>query len=282
MASYWKIIMAVAFACTSVQVAAADDSCLATAKTELERVYCQVVSEGEGDALPSATDFRRNDPRVQALLLKRPAQRLGISLPGASTEVRKQERTPGRPEPSEPPVSERQEVPDRLSDVTADSSLRQCRLAGEGRTIACPGRRFELATNRPASALASAALSGENRLALASFEGSRDDEEAVRSYLSDAYDLYIRKMLDIGLAGATMSFTAFHNAFHTTEAGGVDFAARLQQTYELLKEDRKTLAVSTGYPDELPESIEFCAAIDRDIVACDNVGTNWVYVSAGR
>jgi hypothetical protein len=122
-------------------------------------------------------------------------------------------------------------------------------------------------------------LEDGNTLSLPSFEGDRGDEEAVRRYLSDAYDIYIPKMLAIGLAGTTMSFTAFHNAFHSIEDGGVDFAQRLEQTYHLLKQDKKTLAVKTRYHDELPENINLCTEINRDIVVCDNIGKNWVYVT---
>ena len=93
-------------------------------------------------------------------------------------------------------------------------------------------------------------------------------------WISIAYDRYIPKMLAIGLGANTMSFTAFH----TLESGGVDFSKRMEQTYELLKQDRKTLGLKTRYHDELPENLSLCEAIDRDIIVCDNVGTNWVFV----
>ena len=85
-------------------------------------------------------------------------------------------------------------------------------------------------------------------------------------------------MLEIGLGANTMSFTAFHNAFHTLESGGVTFSERMTQTYELLKQDRKQLGVKTRYHDELPQSLSFCGAINRDVIVCDDVANNWVFV----
>jgi hypothetical protein len=89
-------------------------------------------------------------------------------------------------------------------------------------------------------------------------------------------------MLDIGLGATTMSFTAFHHAFHRMEAQGVDFAQRMERTYQLLKQDRKTLAIKARYHDELPQDLSLCTVINAGIIVCDNVGTNWVYVSSTR
>lgn len=259
--------------CTGA-VHAADDECMDGAESELEKLYCRVVSEGQGGGLPSPTDFKRNDPQVQALLLRRPAGRLGLEVPkpGAPAET---DSAPGlseaEPEPARPGPQEDQPQSWLLAD---------CRL--EGQQIACPRRRFDLVSNQPNSQLAEGVLEEDNRLGLRPFEGNRDDSEAVRRYLSDAYDRYIPKMVDIGLGANTMSFTAFHNAFHTIEDGGVDFARRMERTFNLLKQDKKNLAVKARYHDELPQELSLCSVINPDIVVCDNVGTNWVYVSPSR
>ncbi|MCL7942816.1 hypothetical protein [Marinobacter sp. ATCH36] len=255
-------------------VHAASDDCMGGAKTDLEKLYCQVVSEGQGAGLPSPTDFKRNDPQVQALLLRRPAGRLGLEVP-----------EPGAPAAAAPaprPIDTESE-PDRPEpevDQPQYGQLADCRLQGE--RIACPQQRYNLAMNQPNSKLESDVLGEDNRLGLSPFRGDRNDEQAVRRYLSDAYDRYIPRMLDIGLGANTMSFTAFHNAFHTMEAGGVDFAERMERTYSLLKQDKKTLAVKARYHDELPEDLSLCTVINPDIIVCDNVGTNWVYVSPSR
>jgi hypothetical protein len=254
----------------ALSAGAADERCLAAAGSELERLYCEVMARGAGASLPSQPDFNRNSPRVQALLLKRPAQQLGLTLPQPAPLQTPE--PPDEPEPEPFPGTEPASGP--------VGALADCRLSGE--EIRCPAGDYELVTNRPRSELAEGALGPDNRLEFESFAGSRDDEDAVRSYLSRAYDQYIPKMLRIGLGANTMSFTAFHNAFHTLESGGVDFSERMARTYELLKQDRQQLGVKTRYHDKLPESLSWCGYINRNIVVCDNVGTNWVYVRANR
>lgn len=250
-------------------VGATGSACLDSAKTELEALYCKVVSEGQGAGLPSPTDFKRNDPAVQALLLRRPAARLGLDVP----EVNRTSTTPA-PVQAEPAAAEPVERPDPARQLSG------CRL--EGQRIACPQRRFELAMNQPNSKLATGVLGPDNRLGLTPFTGNRSDQDAVRRYLSDAYDRYIPKMVEIGLGANTMSFTAFHHAFHTTEDAGVDFARRMEQTFSLLKQDKKTLAVKARYHDNLPQDLSLCEVINADIIVCDDVGTNWVFVAPSR
>ena len=260
---------------------AADDACMKAAKTELEQLYREVISAGQGAGLPSPTDFKRNDPSVQALLLRRPAKRLGLEVPevsGTSAEPQSTTRqaTP-EPEATTPPAE-----PANASgpEPSIARGLADCQLRGE--FIQCPQSVYELAGNRPLASLDDGVLEPGNRLAIAPFDGERNDDDVVRRYLSDAYDRYIPKMLAIGLGANTMSFTAFHNAFHTLESGGVDFSERMGQTYELLKQDRKTLGVKARYHDELPQDLSLCTVINAGIIVCDNVGTNWVYVSSTR
>lgn len=255
---------------------AADDACKEAARTELEKLYCIIVDEGQGAGLPSPTDFRRNDPSVQALLLRRPARRLGLEVPDASaTSVQ-----PQQPQAVPEPASAEPARPEPESDSRSLGRLAGCRLEGE--RITCPQGRFDLVSNQPNRNLSDGVLGPDNRLGLSSFKGSRNDEQAVRRYLSDAYDQYIPKMVDIGLGANTMSFTAFHNAFHTLEEGGVDFASRMERTFTLLKQDKKTLGVKARYHDELPDDLSLCSSINRHIIVCDNVGANWVYVSPHR
>lgn len=272
MTTRWLVLLLGACMGSAHAAGAVDSACMEGAKTELEELYCKVVSEGQGGGLPSPTDFKRNDPQVQALLLRRPAGRLGLEVPNPGA--------PAAPEPPpsksgpEPSGSEPESTPER------PGQLADCRL--EGHRINCPQRHFDLATNQPNSELADGVLEPDNRLGLSPFRGNRDDEEAVRRYLSGAYDRYIPKMVDIGLGANTMSFTAFHNAFHTLEDGGVDFARRMEHTFTLLKQDKKNLAVKARYHDELPDDLSLCSIINRDLIVCDNVGTNWVFVSPSR
>lgn len=250
-----------------VSIAGADEACLTSAQSDLERLYCEVVERNGGAGLPSAMDFKRNDPKVQALLLRRPAKRLGLALPEISA--------PSETEATKPSVESPKES---STESSIFQGLADCQL--RSKFIQCPKATYELTGNRTLASLDDGVLEPGNRLGIVSFDGERNDDEAVRSYLSAAYDRYIPKMLAIGLGANTMSFTAFHNAFHTLENGGVDFSERMGQTYELLKQDRKMLALTTRYQDELPESLSLCTVINRDVIVCDNVGTNWVFVRA--
>lgn len=250
---------------------AADERCLSAASSELERLYCEVVAQGGGAGLPAQPDFNRNNPKVQALLLKRPAQKLGLSLPEPEPEPDPESKNTESPEAAEP-APKTTEPP----EPNIAPGLKNCRLDGE--QIRCPYGRYQLASNQPLAELADGVLGPDNRLQIAPFTGNRSNETAVRPYLSKAYDQYIPKMLKIGLGANTMSFTAFHNAFHTLESGGVTFSDRMAETYELLKQDRRQLGVKRRYHDELPENLSLCGAINRDILVCDNVGTNWVFV----
>ncbi|MBU2955526.1 hypothetical protein KO499_17075 [Marinobacter sp. F3R08] len=244
---------------------------MASAQSELERLYCEVVELGDGAGLPSLVDFKRNDQSVQVLLLRQPAKRLGLTLP----EVSASHIPEAKPEP-DPAMQSRESASESVSGLSINQRLAGCQLRGE--VIQCPEEVYELVGNRTLASLEYGVLKPSNRLDIVPFGGKYNDNEAVRSYLSAAYDRYILKMLTIGLGANTMSFTAFHNAFHTLESGGVDFSERMEQTYELLKQDRKTLNVTTRNHDELPESLSLCEPIDRDVIVCDNVGTNWVFV----
>ena len=260
-------------------VAVAQEACSASATTDLERLYCEVVAEGGGQGLPSQADFRRNQPQVQALLLRRPAKRLGLSVPTGTAEPA-QSKPPSTPQAAAKPPKPEPEQVQTETQPARFGRLADCALKGE--RIVCPDRQFKLALNQPNRALAPGVLEDQNRLGLRPFQGDRSDEQQVRAYLSNAYDRYIPKMLAIGLGANTMSFTAFHNAFHTLEDGGVDFAERMERTYQLLKKDKLNLAVQARYHDRLPEKLALCEAINFEIIVCDNVATNWVFVSRSR
>ena len=59
-------------------------------------------------------------------------------------------------------------------------------------------------------------------------------------------------------------------------------AGWLAASYQLLKQDKKKLAVKARYHDKLPQDIALCSVINRDVIVCDDVGTNWVFVSPLR
>ena len=273
----------------------ANDACLKAAKTELERDYCKIVSGGEGAGLPSFEDFRRNDPLVQSLLLKRPAERLGLKLPNARRppaappEVAPPRTTPAPAPNTTQPVSAARPAQRSLAsdeqpsvDTSDRIAMDDCRFTGQGDVITCSNSRYVLAANKQNKSLGPGALADANQMNLPPYRGARSDNDSVIRYLSEAYAVYIQKMLEIGLGAATLSFTEFHQAFHTTEAAGIDFAGRSEETFQLLKADRKTMGIQSRLHDKLPPGMGACMEISRDIIVCDNVGTNWVYVRSSK
>ncbi|WP_242634371.1 hypothetical protein [Marinobacter salicampi] len=268
---YWSALLLVLLSTPPGQ-ASEDESCLASAQSPNERVYCQVVSQGAGQSLPSLVDFRRNDPQVQLLLLKRPAAALGIVLADQSESPKP---------PSGPTAEATRPLPshDRDRSVGSGTSggdpLARCQL--KGATISCHGKTYKLVANQQNRELADGALALANRLDLPGFEGGPGDDAEVRAYLSGAYDRYIAGMLSIGLGANTMSFTRFHRAFYRMQEERVDFAGRMEETFQLLKKDKQTLGVQDHYTDKLPQDLNACAEAGRGLIVCDDIATNWVY-----
>lgn len=245
--------------------------CAAIARGDYERLYCRLVSEGHGSGLPAFEDFRRNTPQVQALLLRRPAQRAGLELPAESGPARAP--VAAEPEPARPPPPQ-EPTP---AAPRAQPGLADCRLLGE--VIQCPDRRLALVENQPNRALPADALAQEQRLDLPRFDGDPGDDQALRQYLSDAYDHYLERMLDIGLGGATLSFSQFHHSYFRHRDQGVDFPKRMETMFQHLLQDKRTKSVPARLHGRLPETIENCMGIRPGLVVCDDVATNWVYRS---
>jgi hypothetical protein len=153
-----------------------------------------------------------------------------------------------------------------------------CRL--QGTSIYCGAVQYRLLLNKPRRAVASEVFAEANRLELATFNGDLSNERAVRAYLLQAYQKYISKMIELGLAGSTMSFTTFYYSFVDQHRRDVDFTGRFSEMFEFLKEDRQRLAVSTAQPAELPKDFEQCGELSSDIIVCDNQKQNWIYQRA--
>lgn len=286
----WLIMMSVS---AIPAIGIADSDCLSVAKTELENIYCRVAATPEAGKLPSFSDFRRNTVQVQALLLKRPAERLGIQLPKSASRARPQQvaRVESPPPQAAAPKPARSSSPKGAAKVieTATSNvphatvnhgekrnaLAGCRLANAD--IFCPGGGYRLEDNRQNHQLADGALSEGNILDLPSFRGSPSDKSAVNNYLADSYEHYINKMLLIGLGGSTMTYTKFHYTFLDLLEKQEDFAARVGETYNYLKKDKASMAIQARYDQQMPSSIDWCTQLNDNIVVCDNGRRNWVY-----
>lgn len=262
-------------------VAVADSACQKRARTDYEKLYCTIQDQGGGAGLPRFEDFQRNNERIQATLLKRPAQKLGLALP----KPRKREMAPA---PKAKPATAKTQPPARPAVTAPDKrqatpsrpnnslELANCRLQGE--SLRCGSDDFWLATNLPNSSLAADALSDSNTFGLKNFQGNVKDEEALRRYLSASYRHYIDKMLAIGLGDATMSYTKFHYTFLELAKKQENFAVRFETTYRYLKRDKASMAIKPRYQSRLPNSIDQCQVLSDRIIVCDDKTLNWVYV----
>ncbi len=249
--------------------------CYQAAKTGLEKVYCQILEKGAGGKLPSFNDFQRNTASTQKLILLGPAKKLGITMP----EITKAKRAPSplgagnpntRPSP-EPVLSEEKPAQRDKKNTSSTASIGDCDLRQN--KIICPRQSYFLAINIPINRLAKETLAETNRL---SFRNQFPNESKLQ-YLSDVYPYYIEKMLTIGLGDSTVSFTKFNAIFEETEKQNEDFSIRFSKMYELLKNERRTMAIKTRYRNNFPDNISQCMQLNQRLVACDNIEQNWVY-----
>ena len=252
-------------------------SCNFTPKTELEKVYCEVQDRGEGGGLPDIFEFRKNPPKTQALLLRKPAATLGIKLPQSKSPVR---NVPS--EPLTPPIKPEKNLavltPPRLP-VAQSNGLASCQLNNS--QIQCGYAHFVLLTNQQISQLEKSALSEFNKLIIPAKSSALYRDYSVQSYLSDVYPTYLEKMIKIGLGDTTMSFTKFVATYQDIVAQGEDFSARFNKMYELLKTERKSNAIKARYNNNFPDNISQCMQVTSLLIACDNVSQNWLYQKSG-
>lgn len=255
--SFW----AISATCAGVE------GCIDQARNEMEKAYCQVEAAGFAAALPTLREFRKNPEKTQRLLLRRPAQRAGVSLPPerkpaaaeANREVAKKPRSAA--ETSHSAVGDRVELPCQLQENVMMCSKQQYRLLG----------------NQNNSQLNSAALSSATQLSLPDFAGDPADKDALMDYLEEGYRRYIEAMVTIGLAGSTMSFTKFYHTFMEVEAGGANFSKRMATMFEFLKRDKQSIAVKAHFSEERPTKISQCRRLNHAIIICDDVKHNWVF-----
>ncbi len=243
------------------------NSCEQQARTAYEQLYCQIKAGGDGAGLPSLPDFRRNSPKIQALLLRRPAARLGLEVPTVSELVPESRavETPALQPENAKPIAPEATARGRNSDMGS------CDLDGE--LIRCDGQQFRLVTNLPNRLLKPQALSANNRLLLSPGPGNRE----LKDYLLQAYQTYIEKMLTIGLGASTMSFSKFYYTHESLQRQDADFPRRMEQMFEFLKKDKATMAIQPRYHNKLPDSLDQCGRLSQDLIVCDERDLNWVY-----
>ncbi len=243
-------------------------TCHELAKTPMEQVYCDIKQKSPTTRLPSINEFRRNPEKTQWLLLKRPAKKLGLTLPDVKRN-KKHQKKQKQPKAAEAKKASVRQQPSGggLSDY--------CKLAQK--TITCETLVFVLQNNISNSKLAAGALLLGTKVKFPIFTGNKHKNNDVIPYLKESYLIYIQHMLKIGLAASTMSFTKFYHTFMEVESKKVRFSERMAKMFMYLKKDKASIGVKSRFNNLLPTSLENCSALSKKIIICDNVKQTWVF-----
>ncbi|GAB1264113.1 hypothetical protein [Aurantivibrio infirmus] len=262
-------------------------ACSNQARTPLEQLFCKIQLTAEGSTLPSFADFRRNQPKIQAMLLKRPARKLGLDVPVPEKPVSSARASEREPEKTSEPetkdaalkpitVSLRPESQiEKPNGRAAQNPLAQCEFRSI--QIVCKNRLYELIDNKHNRYLAKDVLSEDNELGMARFHGDPKNETELNNYLVESYALYIQKMLDIGLGGVTMSYTKFYYTYLELSDSEEIFADRFETMYGFLKKDKATMLVEQRFSEKRPSGLQQCMDLNERLIVCDNRTVNWVY-----
>ena len=164
---------------------------------------------------------------------------------------------------------------DRINGESKKSEHHQqlsaCTLADD--KISCPQGNYFLTINIPLRRLDPRVLSDQNMFV---FRPKYENENELQ-YLSNIYPYYLEKMLLIGLGDSTISFTKFNAIYQDANKQGENFRQRFSQMYEMLKQERQSMATKKRYRENYPESMAQCMRVSNEIISCDNIDQNWVY-----
>ncbi|WP_461521315.1 hypothetical protein [Porticoccus sp.] len=239
----------------------ADEFCLLLAENYHEQLYCELQALGQGQDLPPLRDFRRNDSLTQALLLKRPAARVGIKV-----LIPKQT------------VAARPSIPDNTTaslPSERDGFEAACQL--KGIILHCGDSRYRLVGNQANSHLSAGALDRANKMAIPFSPDSVSDRRVLVAYLARAYRQYLTKMLEIGLGGSTFSFRKFIYLFDDVTARGLDFSERFETMFGFLKQDKQRMSVNERLPDIANLEASHCEQLDQVVAVCDGGRKNYLF-----
>jgi hypothetical protein len=255
-----RLLFFIVLACLSQHTNATISECFLKAETYYEQIYCEIKKQKRGKALPVFVDFKKNNEITQALLLKRDAAALNITIKMPERNIPKNKRTPQA----------------QNFKKIATQNRQPCSFMNN--MISCNTLKFFQVGNKTNSGLKKGVLESHNIIGLTSFNGKKSQQRKIQQYLDKSYVLYIEKMLEIGLGGVTMSFTKFSYLFNDLLEKNVDFASRFETMYRFLKKDKQQLAVSEKIPPANHLTIENCYLLTNQIYICDNRVRNYVYI----
>jgi len=270
-----------AFAENNVKVTkSTQNTCLNQAESHYEEVWCRIKEKDPSSNLSNLHEFRKNSPKTQYLLLKRPAKKWRIILNKPSIKKTKSaikdtliisNQAVEKLSPSSRPLNEKiTKISYEKILIKKQKNLNHCTLVKK--FIHCEGDRFSLQSNASLNRLTKDVLSKNNKLVV-----NEDLESPPIRAASLMYRDYIEKMLSIGLGYSTMSFTKFFTIYEDSKKQKLIFSKRMFDMFELLKKERKTNGIKDRYDDNYPNSISACMELSTHLIVCDNKAQNWVY-----
>jgi hypothetical protein len=265
-----KIAMALTLLMAS-STSMAQSFCFAFAETYYEQVYCQLQAKAQTKGLPPFHEFKKNDERVQAALLKRPAERNGIKLPLPKIAVDNQAVVSDKPLKSlRNRVESSGRVVREVVEIQQPETDSNCLL--DANNIRCGNLRYKLIGNKSNRYLAKGVLDEDYKMAIPDYAG-----EPLDQYLSEAYRHYVNKMCDIGLGGVTMTFGKFAYLYRDVQLKGLNFVQRFETMYSFLKKDKAIMAVNEAASRDPGISIGDCSPLDEQRFVCAYKGRNYIF-----
>ncbi|MDN3640354.1 hypothetical protein QWY82_16285 [Simiduia curdlanivorans] len=282
LAAHTLLISSLFFAHASL--AAEKSFCFAMAESYYEQLYCEIRAKGEGSNLPAFYQFKNNNEQTQALLLKRPAAKIGVEVKAPtlnssakksnhSLKPKKAPSATNSTNTAQRPTTE--PVPSTKNTIANLANAQGCRLNSQ--EILCGSQRYRLLTNLHNKHLSDSALAPTSKMALPRFTGNMQNEEQVRDYLYLAYEQYLNQMRSIGLAGVTTRFGKFSYLFYDYHDKGLDFANRFETLFHYLKKDKAALGVSEQPADSQGMTLAQCAWLSSQYYVCEHGNNNLVY-----
>lgn len=212
--------------------------CPAHAETVYERIYCQIKTSKYAAFLPTELEFKNNMPRIQYLILKPYAEKLGIKIdkPIKTTPTRSSQREEKTAESKQ--VNHSKKAKREVSEDLNELSLGSCQM--QPMLISCTGnRRYKRQLNRQVSKINPDHLSENNNLSLSNQASNDTNSKQLESFLTQQYKHYLLKMNEIGLIESALVWDKFTQIFFLTREQGVSFSNRFETMFRALKKDRR-------------------------------------------
>ena len=244
--THFLFIMLIVFSTASQ----ASRFCFSMAKTYNEQLYCEIQASGEGENLPRFNQFQKNTALIQSLLLKPYARKLGITIKIA-TQTKKQAVI----------TSARRATVNQIG-------LSHCNF--KTGVISCDKKQYHFMGNQRNESLRVGALEASNTMQLPVF-----DKRDLAAYLAKAYEHYLNKMIEIGLAGVTLNYGNFEYIFHDLRAQEINFSQRFETMYRFLKKDKRNMGIKKSTtPTDM--TAKECFLLDK-LLVCTRGHYNYIY-----